>query len=327
MKNYNFFEKNNNVNEKILEFSNYMGVMKGRSEKTVAGYQIDLDLFLRFLACSKGIAEDVDTVKSTAVTVEMLQEVELSDMHNFLSWSQQVRKNGAAARARKVSALRQFFKYLNEVTNVITVNPALRLETPKLGKKNPVHLSLEESKKLVKTSSEKGRNSERNNAIITIFLNCGLRVSELCGIKLENIKGDTLLVTGKGNKERMIYLNEACLNAIKAYKKVRNKNGKADKESLKFLFLSERGKQINKCTVERIVKNEIKAAGLDDKKYSCHKLRHTCATILYKEAKVDIRLLKDILGHESIATTQIYTHTDSDSIRAAMKSNPLAGIL
>lgn len=182
-----------------------------------------------------------------------------------------------------------------------------------------MYLTLEESQKLL--SSIESRNKERDYCIITLFLNCGIRLSELCNIKIDDIRKDILLVTGKGNKERSIYLNDSCLKSIDEYMKVRDEmTGIKDPE---YLFLSEQRTRINKRTVQRTVKKYIESAGLDPSKYSTHKLRHTAATLLYKYANVDIRSLQEILGHENIATTTIYTHVDEEQIREALRANPL----
>jgi integrase/recombinase XerD len=187
-------------------------------------------------------------------------------------------------------------------------------------KRLPRYLNIEESKKLL--GAIDGEHRERDFAIITLFLNCGLRLSELVGINLNRIKNDILTVVGKGDKERTIYLNAACKRAIEAYLKVRPVEGVKDKNAL---FLSERKQRISNKTVQHIVKKYITAAGLDPERYSTHKLRHTAATLMYKHGKVDIRALQEILGHESIATTEIYTHVDNQQIKTAVESNPLSG--
>ena len=214
-------------------------------------------------------------------------------------------------------------------TNMIKDNPAQNLETPKLNKRLPKYLSLEDSKKLldVSASDDDNKNKERDFAIITLFLNCGMRLSELVGINISDIKFDDLRLTviGKGNKERAIYLNKACINALKEYLAVRPNNAKKDlKNSDKALFLSSYRQRISKRTVENIVSRELQKAGLDTTKYSTHKLRHTAATLMYKYGQVDIRALQELLGHQSISTTEIYTHVDNDQVRNAVESNPLA---
>lgn len=235
-----------------------------------------------------------------------------------------------ATRARKASTIRIFFAYLYD-QKIIPDNPAIGLKTPKLGKRMPKYLSLEDSKKLLNvTYDENDENKERDYAIITLFLNCGLRLSELVGINISNIdfSENRLTVIGKGNKERTIYLNNACVHAIKGYMSVRPTEGvKNDfKASNKALFLSKRKERISNRTVQYIVDRELLKAGLDTSKYSTHKLRHTAATLMYQYGNVDIRALQELLGHESIATTEIYTHVSNEQVRNAVESNPLANL-
>lgn len=235
----------------------------------------------------------------------------------------------ATTRARKVSSIRAFFKYLSTKAHLIDKNPAIDLETPKLDKRQPRYLSLEDSQKLLNvTKNKENKNAERDFAIITIFLNCGLRLSELVGINIDDIdfSENKMTVFGKGHKERTIYLNKACINAIRGYLDVRPKEGvKRDKlDSYKALFLSERRERISRRTVEYIVDKELRAAGLDTKKYSTHKLRHTAATLMYQYGNADIRALQELLGHESIATTEIYTHVANNQVRDIVENNPLS---
>ena len=202
------------------------------------------------------------------------------------------------------------------------------METPKLNKRLPKYLTLEDSQKLLDVAAnEEDENKERNFAIITLFLNCGMRLSELVGINISDVKFDDckLTVIGKGNKERSIYLNKACISAIKEYLSVRPADAKHDsKNSEKALFLSRKKQRISNRMVEVIVNKELARAGLDTTKYSVHKLRHTAATLMYKYGQVDIRALQELLGHESISTTEIYTHVDNEQVRSAVESNPLA---
>jgi integrase/recombinase XerD len=203
---------------------------------------------------------------------------------------------------------------------VIRHNPSIELESPKINSRHPVYLTLEESKQLL--SSIDGENKERDYAIITLFLNCGLRLSELISIDINKINNDKLTVIGKGNKERTVYLNSACIDAINNYLKVRPTDDNVkDKNAL---FLSERKRRISKRAVQYLVKKYIGISNLDTEKYSPHKLRHTAATLMYKYGKVDIRSLQQILGHENISTTQIYTHLDDETLRNAINANPLS---
>ena len=209
---------------------------------------------------------------------------------------------------------------------MIEQNPAMNLESPKLGKRMPKYLSLDDSKKLLEIANNTDdRNKERDFAILTLFLNCGIRLSELVGINIKDIifSENKLNVIGKGNKERTIYLNKACVSAINSYLLVRPKTGiKPGSEDA--LFLSERLERISRRTVQYIVKQELFKAGLDTNKYSVHKLRHTAATLMYQYGNVDIRALQELLGHESISTTQIYTHVNNEQVRHAVEDNPLA---
>ena len=226
-----------------------------------------------------------------------------------------------------MSSLRVFFNYLTQ-KNLIEINPTQNLETPKIGKRLPKYLSLDDSRKLLDVASnEDNRNNERDYAITTLFLNCGMRLAELCGINLTDINFDEcqMNVIGKGNKERTIYLNKACVHAINEYLSVRPKdNLTADGKNA--LFLSERRQRISRRTVQDIIYKELKQAGLDTSKYSVHKLRHTAATLMYQYGNVDIRALQELLGHESISTTEIYTHVSNNQVRNAVESNPLANI-
>ena len=234
----------------------------------------------------------------------------------------------AATRARKASSIRVFFNYITNKVNLLEKNPAQNLETPKLDKRLPKYLTLDDSKKLLETTSneDENRNAKRDFAIITLFLNCGMRLSELVGININDIQFSEckMNVVGKGNKERTIYLNKACIKAIKDYISIRPEGKHDTQNSNKALFLSERRTRISRRTVQYIVEKEISAAGLDAKKYSVHKLRHTAATLMYQYGNVDIRALQELLGHESISTTEIYTHVNNEQVRNAVESNPLA---
>ena len=250
---------------------------------------------------------------------------------SFLSFMALNLKAKAATRARKISTIRIFFSYLSQKAKIIDNNPAQNIETPKKEKRMPRYLTLDDSKKLLNvTMDENDENKERDYAIITIFLNCGLRLSELVGINISDINFDDykLNVIGKGNKERTIYLNKACVNAIRAYLDVRPKVAIKvdDKNSQKALFLSKRHERISNRTVQYIVDKELRKAGLDTSKYSTNKLRHTAATLMYQYGNVDIRALQELLGHESIATTEIYTHVNNQQARNAVESNPLANL-
>ena len=319
MKNINEFE----MPPVLRDFLSYMQTIKGKSANTVQVYFYDLRVFFRFMKLHKNLVNkntEFNDIPIADIDTDFLKLISLSDLYAFMAYVSNNRDNSSYARARKVASLKSFFKYTTFKAKLLDINPAAELESPKILKRLPRYLNIEESKQLL--NSVEGTFSERDYAIITIFLNCGLRLSELVGINLNNIKsGTTLTVIGKGDKERSIPLNNACINAIEAYMKVRPVNGLKDKNAL---FISERRQRISKESVQKIVKKYIKAAGLDPDRYSTHKLRHTAATLMYKYGHVDIRALQELLGHESIATTQIYTHLDNNQLRNAVNSNPLA---
>ena len=308
--------------QSVIEFLNYLSVVRSKSELTVLEYASDLRLFFRFMLVYRGIvAKDTEFEKIdiSFIDLDFIKTVQISDAYAFLSYCRSERKNDSASIARKVSSLRAFFKYLCVKMKQIPENPMEELESPKLKKALPKYLSLEESIQLLESID--GRDKERDYAIITLFLNCGLRLSELCSLNYSDIKTDgTMTVTGKGNKERTIYLNEMCVNAVKEYMKVRPVDGVKDKHAL---FLSNRKSRISPKTVQHIVEKFIEKSGLGDRGYSTHKLRHTAATLMYQKGGVDVLLIKDILGHENLATTEIYTHIVDEQLKDAVSSNPL----
>lgn len=314
-----------NIPFEVNNFLNYLGTIRGKSKNTIYSYKTDLILFFRFLKLYKGLAnkdEEFDEIKINDIDNRFIESISLSDLYAFLSFVENYRENSAYARARKVATLRSFFKYLTLKAKIIKENPTLELESPKISKRNPIYLTLEESKKLL--NSIDGPFFERDYCIITLFLNCGMRLSELVGIDISKIKGDTLTIIGKGNKERTVYLNEACIRAIHSYLIERNKiSSKVHSEDADALFISRKLTRINKRTIEFMVKKYVAKAGLSYDKFTPHKLRHTAATLMYKYGNVDIRSLQQILGHENVSTTQIYTHVDDEKLREAVKSNPL----
>ena len=315
----------------LADFLNYIETIKGKSKETAQVYFYDLRLFLRFLLIRYNIAEitdmtdaraEFDKIDISEMDESLLRRVTLGDLFSFLSYVNRERSNSSHARARKVATLKSFFNYAMTKANLVDTNPAAELESPKIVKRLPRYLNIEESKQLLKTADEaESAQRERNYAMLALFLNCGMRLSELVGINLTSIRGDTLTLIGKGDKERAIYLNAACKSAIENYLEVRPKMRIIDKNAL---FLSIRGNRISKNMVQRIVKQSLMLAGIDTAKYSTHKLRHTAATLMYQHGNVDIRALQEILGHESIATTEIYTHLDARQLKEAADSNPLA---
>lgn len=306
----------------LEEFLNYFSTVKARSNNTVKAYAYDLVLFLRFLKQRRGKADanvDFNEIDISDVDVDLIESVDLNDLYAYLNYVANERSNTPSARARKVASLRSFYNYLYKKTKVLSKNPTQELESPKLSIRQPIYLTLDESKKLL--NSIDGPFKERDYAIITLFLNCGLRVSELVNINLDDIKDDKLTVIGKGNKQRTVYLNDACINAINTYLEVRPKQAVKDKKAL---FLSKRLKRISVKTVQYTVKKHLKNANLEGKKYSTHKLRHTAATLMYRYGNVDIRTLQKLLGHSNVSTTQIYTHVDDSQLKEAVNKNPLS---
>jgi len=314
----------------LNSFLDYTATILNKSQNTVKEYNYDLNTFLKYILYHFKMTneKDLKQISIRNMSLETVSKITLDDIHSFLFYLTNTYNSKAATRARKVSSIRVFFNYLCNKAGLIEKNPAQNLETPKLDKRIPKYLTLDDSKKLLEAVNDMDdRNKERDYAIITLFLNCGMRLSELVGINIKdiNFNDQKLNVIGKGNKERTIYLNSACMNAVNKYLAVRpHDNVKYDSKDA--LFLSERRKRISNRTVQYIVKQELKRAGLDTNKYSVHKLRHTAATLMYKYGNVDIRALQELLGHESISTTEIYTHVDNSQIRNAVESNPLANI-
>nr|WP_206528611.1 tyrosine recombinase XerC [Clostridium perfringens] len=326
---FDFLEKSKHP-KRVIEFLNYLENVKGKSLNTVKGYSVDLGLFFKFLKVYKGLENNIELEKIEEVEISdlgdnFIKDITLSDIYAFLAFLEKVRNNSAYARARKVATLKSFFKFLNSKIKLIDENPTVELESPKINKRHPVYLTLDQSITVLNSMDKENKNYYRDYCILTLFLNCGMRLSELCNIEIEKIKGDTLTIIGKGNKERTVYLNEASIAAIENYLKNRN-DSKATEEAKKYLFLSSKYRPINKRSVEILVKKHIENAGFKDQKYTPHKLRHTAATLMYKYGNVDIRSLQNILGHENISTTQIYTHVDDETLREAVKTNPLANI-
>lgn len=311
----------------LNSFLDYTITILNKSPNTIKEYNYDLAMFLKFIKLHFGLTKEnnFSQIVYKDVSIATIKKITLNDIHAFVSYLATDLRSKPATRARKISSIRVFFKYLSAKANLIEVNPAQNLETPKLDKRMPKYLTLDDSKKLLDVASdEDNRNNERDFAITTLFLNCGMRLSELVSINIRDIKFDDckMTVIGKGNKERTIYLNQACMRAISSYLEVRPREG-IDYKSKDALFLSERRERISNRTVQYIVKKELKKAGLDTNKYSVHKLRHTAATLMYQYGNVDIRALQELLGHANISTTQIYTHVENEQVRNAVERNPL----
>ena len=326
----------------VREYINY-NISMNKSKNSAKEYEYDIVRFLKFMkAVGDGIKPEkinYDEIDVSKVDAKFLGYIETSDIYEYMSYMATTLNLGPATRARKLSSIKGFFKYLTVKTNTLDNNPAKDVETPKLNKRLPKYLSITESQKLLMTAKEDNKNqysrlknpnkelSEhqkylgiRDYAICTLFLNCGMRLSELVGINRSHIKFDeqSLTVIGKGNKERTVYLNKACVNAINDYLKIRPSITGTDEDAL---FLSERKNRISRRMVQTAITEYLAAAGL--KGYSTHKLRHTAATLMYQNG-VDVRALQEILGHENIGTTEIYTHVDNYQIRQAVENNPLS---
>lgn len=303
----------------------YLDATKEKSKLTINEYASDLRLFFRFLIKEKNLCDadtDFDKIDISKIDIDFIKTITVYDANMFLSYCRNERNNNSATRSRKISTIKTFFKYLKVHEKLIDDNPMEALEAPKIKKSLPKYLTLEESINLL--NSIDGSNKERDYCILTFFLNCGMRLSELCNLNCTDIRPDrTMRITGKGNKERVVYLNDACLNAYNRYMKVRPTDGVKDKKAL---FISRNLNRISPKTVQLMVNNLLKKCGLDGRGYSVHKLRHTAATLMYQQGHADILLVKEVLGHENLSTTQIYTHVLNDQIKQAIDNNPLNNI-
>lgn len=311
--------------EIIRHYLMYMSTVKGKSENTVKEYYLDLRTFFRYLKRSRRlVADDVEfsDISISDVDLELIKTITLDDGYGFMLFLQRDRSNNAATRSRKVSSLSTFFKYLTNKKMLLAVNPLDGLESPKVGKRLPKYLTLEQCYDLL--NAVDGQYKERDYCILVLFLNCGMRLSELCSINYNSISPDgTLRIVGKGNKERKVFLNQACLDAINAYKLVRPVDGVHDKDAL---FISRQMNRMSPKTVQALVNKYLDKIGLGGQGYSVHKLRHTAATLMYQYGGVDIRILKEILGHENLGTTEIYTHLSNKQMEDAVNQNPLANV-
>ena len=318
----------------LQEFVSYKSVIQGCSEKTVDEYVLDLRTFFRFyIATKRGLpttGEEFEKISIREVDMNMVKAVTPEDVYAFLMYAGKTRGNQNAAKARKLSSLKGFYKYLVAKRHYFDENPTANIESPKQRKALPKFLSMEESLMLLDAvrKDKESKNVTRDYAILTLFLNCGMRVSELAGINLNDVDRElrSLRVIGKGNKERIVYLNEACRDAVSAYIVERAQKASETKLQTNALFLSSRDQRISVKTVQWMVYKYLDMAGLESKHYSVHKLRHTAATLMYQSGNVDVRVLKDILGHEQLNTTQIYTHVSNESMEQAMQENPLAKV-
>ncbi len=313
----------------LREFLSYTENIRGQSAKTISEYYLDLRMFLRFMELMKQempYDTPLDTISIKDVDLDFLASISVTDVYDFLSYlandrcSERHQSPGidAAARARKLSAIKSFFKYLTIRTKQLEGNPVQDLEFPKLRKSLPKYLTLEESKRLL--AAVQGPNAKRDYAILMVFLNCAVRRSELVGLNKSDVYEDRIRVVGKGNKERIVYMGSSCKRAIDDYLSERNKISLSDDRAL---FGSRNGNRISVSAVHRLVKKHILAAGLDPAQFSAHKLRHTAATLMLSGG-VDLKTLQEVLGHEHLNTTQIYTHIESTELKIAAEANPLS---
>lgn len=318
----------------LRDFLTYHQAIQGHSLKTVDEYFLDLRNFFRYIKLEKGLVPrttPLDEIDIMDVDLDLVRSVTLSDVYSYLDYLSRDRAQHpnsdqtdyglkASTRARKVAAIRSFYKYLTNKAKLLAENPMQELDSPRMKKTLPRYLDLDSSIQLLE--SVDGEFRERDRCILTLFLNCGLRISELIGLNLTDVRGDQLRVLGKGNKERILYLNDACVQAIQDYLPARNEMHPIDARAL---FLSRRRTRISKAAVEKMVKKYLLKAGLDPTQYSPHKLRHTAATLMLQNG-VDVRTLQEVLGHENLNTTQIYTHVDNENLRLAAKANPLGSL-
>ena len=307
----------------LRDFLVYHETIQGHSHRTVDEYCLDLRNFFRFLKQNKRPAfKDIplDDISIDDVDLSLVRDITLTDIYSYMNYLSRDRGLNNTSRARKVATIRSFYKYLTNKAKLLETNPVQDLDSPRLKKSLPKYLNLDESLDLL--DNVDGKNANRDYCILTLFLNCGLRISELVGLNKTDVRGDQLRVLGKGNKERMLYLNDACQRALADWLDERDAMTLVDQNAL-FVTLQNR-RRISTAAVHKLVKKHLTAAGLDSTQYSAHKLRHTAATLMLQNG-VDVRTLQEVLGHDHLNTTQIYTHVDNEDLRAAAKANPLGG--
>lgn len=318
--------------EILRDFLAYHETIKAHSPRTVDEYYLDLRNFFRYLKRVRDPSlqdKELDEISIQDVDLDFVKKVTLTDIYDYMTYlsRDRVRNSNsrdaeyglnAASRARKIATIRSFYHYLTNKVHLIDQNPVKDIDSPKLKKSLPKYLTLDESVQLLE--SVDGKNQERDYCILTLFLNCGLRISELVGLNLNDIQDDALRILGKGNKVRIVYLNEACKQALEQYLAVRRPITGRDKNAL---FLSTRNERISRSGVHALVKKHLAEAGLDATQYSSHKLRHTAATLMLQNG-VDVKAVQEVLGHDHLNTTEIYTHIDNDALRVAAKANPLS---
>lgn len=321
MNNYNSPENPEFLNNYLV----HIKIVKLLSQRTIEEYYTDIRLFLRYIyENNHNTGKELNDIDIRDMSESELKKISVSDIYNFIFYTSDERKNKDRARYRKICSLRSFFKYLEKVAHIIEADPTKDLDVPVPKASLPKFLSLNESLRLLETADT--ADSKRDYCIITLFLNCGMRLSELVGINIKDIDfyENRLKVLGKRSKERMVYLNPACIDALQKYLVIRKDNPKAADEPA--LFISNQNRRISKRRVQQIVEDTLQKAQLDGKGITTHKLRHTAATLMYQYGDADVLTLKELLGHASIATTEIYTHLNDENVRNAIESNPLAKI-
>lgn len=324
------------INEPIIitDYLNYLKSIRGLSSNTIKEYRYDLMLMIKYMIIRKkyygdevSFNEDSENIKiNRIVNPDFFESLTLQDFYAFLSFLDNEKNDSSTTRSRKISAIKSFYKYLFSEIEVIDSNISDKLSNPKISQRQPVYLTLNETELLLETIKNEPNEflRFRDLAIVFTFLTTGMRLSELVSINMEDIIYDHFNIIGKGNKERTVYLTNNCRELLDQYILIRNKYIK--NLEIDALFISTRKKRISNRTVQSTIDKYLKKAGFDTSVYSTHKLRHTAATLMYKYGNVDIRALKDILGHESISTTQIYTHLDDEDLKKAVNKNPLSNL-
>ena len=316
----------------LRDFLAYHENIKGQSPRTISEYYLDLRMFLRFIRLMRNdmpIHTPLEDIPIKDIGLEFIKSITTSEIFDFLSYLANDRPLNPdspytdhgiepATRSRKLSAIKSFYKYLTVRTKQLQENPVADLEYPKLRKTLPKYLTMSQAAALLKAVS--GQNAKRDYAILMLFLNCGIRRSELVGLNLSDVYEDRIRVVGKGNKERFVYFGSACHRAIEAYMEERNKMVLTDNRAL---FGSRNGNRISVTAVHRLVEKALLKAGLDVTQFSAHKLRHTAATMMLSGG-VDVKTVQEVLGHENLNTTQIYTHIENTELKLAAEANPLS---
>lgn len=318
----------------LRDFLAYHETIQGHSKRTVDEYFLDLRNFFRYLKQSRDPSlrnKELDEIDIMDVDLEFVKNVTLTDIYEYMAYlsrdrvqHQNSQNSGyglnAASRARKIATIRSFYKYLTVKAHLLAENPVKDMDSPKLKKTLPKYLTLDQSVQLL--DSVQGKNQERDYCILVLFLNCGLRISELVGLNISDIQGEAIHILGKGNKMRVVFLNDACQSALEEYLAVRRPITGQDEDAL---FLSSQNERMSRSAVHAMVKKRLSEAGIDASQYSSHKLRHTAATLMLRNG-VDVRAVQEVLGHEHLNTTEIYTHIDNEDLRVAAKANPLSHI-